>query len=184
MKWTTRFQFGEPVLLFCDPDGRRGRKRERGDGGEKEIKKEAFHLKNVCRLQTQEGPQRTTEWDETTKSPIISLVNRSVYLSLLSPSALLFFSMSSSLNQPLIVSLPEPVVLIRGLAQTSSLSTALLTRLHTRAQTLNKHILMRHQSCHRLNEPSSPLPLVAHNPNITHRMPVSPVHQPTNTLPV
>lgn len=92
-------------------------------------------------LQTQEGPQRAAEWDETTKSPIIGLVNRSVYLSLLSRPAL-FFTTSPSLNQPLIVPLAEPVVLIRGLAQTSLQSTALLTRLHTRAQTLNKHILM------------------------------------------
>lgn len=62
--------------------------------------KEVFHLKNECMLQTQEGPQRTTEWDETTKSPIISLVNRSVYPSLLSPSAQFF-----SPSLPLLISL-------------------------------------------------------------------------------
>lgn len=112
--------------------------KEDGGGGRREIKKEVFHLKNECMLQTQEGPQRTAEWDETTKSPIISSVNRSVYPSLLS----LFFTSSSSLNQPLIVPLAEPVLLIRGLAQTSSLTTALLTPHHT--HTLNKHILMQH----------------------------------------
>ena len=77
------------VLLCCVTQmGSRGEEDEGGGGREREIKREAFHLKNECMLQTQEGPQRTTEWDETTKSPIISLVNRSVYLSLLSPSAL------------------------------------------------------------------------------------------------
>lgn len=80
------------MLLLCcrvTQMGGEGEKEEGREGRQGEIKKEAFHLKNECMLQTQEGPQRTTEWDETTKSPIISLVNRSVYLSLLSPP--LFF---------------------------------------------------------------------------------------------
>lgn len=116
-------------------------------------------------METQEGPQRTTEWDETTKSPIISLVNRSVRLCLLSPSACFpphHPATSSFLNQPLIVPLADSVVLISGLAQTSSLTAALLTC----SQTLNKHILMWHQSCHLLNEPSSPpfcSPQLKHN---------------------
>lgn len=84
-------------VLF-DLDGSEGEKQ--GGGGEAERDKEVFHLKNECMLQTQEGPQRTTEWVETTKSPIISLVNRSVHLPLLSPPTLLF---SSSL--PLLISL-------------------------------------------------------------------------------
>lgn len=120
--------------VLCDPDGWRGKgyrwggikKKKEGTSGGGGGDKEVFHLKNECMLQTQEGPQRTREWDETTKSLIISSVNRSVYLPPLSPSAgssLPPPPPSLPLNQTLIVPLAEPVVLIRGLAQTSLPST-------------------------------------------------------------
>lgn len=36
------------------------------------MKRFLFHLKNEFMPQTQEGPERTAEWDEATKSPIIT----------------------------------------------------------------------------------------------------------------
>lgn len=138
MKWMTRIQFrGLCVCLICRLTQMAARDKNRKEG-EPERDKELFHLKNEFMLQTQEGPKRTTEWDEPTKTPIISFVNRSVYPFL--STATLFFSSSPPPNQLLIVPLVEPVVLIRGLAQKSAPSTAPHT--HTRAQMLNKHILI------------------------------------------
>lgn len=59
----TRFEFRGPFISFmcCVTQmGGQGREKKRKEG-EAENDKEVFHLKNECMLQTQEGPQRTTE---------------------------------------------------------------------------------------------------------------------------
>lgn len=152
--WSFLFCALWPRWVVRGADKKKKKKKDR-----EEVNKRSFHLKmSVCCRRTPEN-HRIGWGNKETHHQLSEWICPSMPFIFLGFS---FYSLAPTPNQVLIVPLAKPVVLISSLAWTPSLSAALLTG----TQTLNKHILMWHQSCHLLNGPSSPLfcsPQLKHN---------------------